>query len=155
MAGCTCRCCDDRWLARTSLFPNASVDSGVDTIAEKTLLTGGVACYQIIRRQISSIWRSSPRAESAGICDASGLSELKSRHWSLASTWHPAAIETIERVAQRIGEHRLDHWLKRLRAGRRVRHAVLTPAEALSHPHHRPATWCTGAWHLRSRPLAQ
>jgi crotonobetainyl-CoA:carnitine CoA-transferase CaiB-like acyl-CoA transferase len=29
------------------LFPHASVDSGVDPVAESTLLTGGVACYQI------------------------------------------------------------------------------------------------------------
>ena len=87
------------------LFPHASVDSGVDPIAEQTLLTGGVACYQI--------YQTSDRHHLAlgalelkfwqAFCEAAGLSELKSRHWELGEApGSPAARETIDLVAQRI-----------------------------------------------------
>jgi len=121
------------------LFPHASVDSGVDPVAEQTLLTGGVACYQIYQTSDQQhlavgalelkFWQS--------FCEAAGLSELKSRHWELGEApGTPAASATIERVAQRIGEHPLEHWLNVFDPVDACVTPVLTPAEALAHPHH-------------------
>ncbi len=120
-------------------FPHASVDSGVDPIAEKTLLTGGVACYQIY--QTSDLQHLAVGALELkfwqAFCDAAGLSELKSQHWELGEApGTPAASATIERVAQRIFEHPLEHWLKVFDTVDACVTPVLTPAEALSHPHH-------------------
>ena len=120
-------------------FPHASVDSGVDPVAEQTLLTGGVACYRIYLT-------SDNRALAVGalelkfwqaFCDAIGLSELRSRHWELGETpGSPAAMETVERVTQRIAQHTLEHWLRVFAAVDACVTPVLTPAEALAHPHH-------------------
>ena len=79
------------------LFPHASVDSGVDPVAESTLLTGGVACYQI--------YQTSDRHHLAvgalelkfwqAFCEAAGLNELKSRHWELGEApGSPSAVAT-------------------------------------------------------------
>ena len=121
------------------LFPHASVDSGVDPVAESTLLTGGVACYQI--------YQTSDRHHLAvgalelkfwqAFCEASGLNELKSRHWELGEApGSPSAVATIKLVAQRIAEHPIRHWLKVFEPVDACVTPVLTPAEALSHPHH-------------------
>ena len=120
-------------------FPHAAVDSGAEPIAERTLLAGGVACYQIYetsdRRQLAvgalelKFWQA--------FCDAAGLSELKSRHWELGEApGSEAAMATIKLVAQRIKQHTLDHWLKAFDAADACVTPVLTPAEALAHPHH-------------------
>jgi crotonobetainyl-CoA:carnitine CoA-transferase CaiB-like acyl-CoA transferase len=121
------------------LFPHASVDSGVDPLAESTLLTGGVACYQI--------YQTSDRHHLAvgalelkfwqAFCEAAGLNELKSRHWELGEApGSPAAVATIRLVAQRIYEHPIKQWLKVFEPVDACVTPVLTPAEALSHPHH-------------------
>jgi crotonobetainyl-CoA:carnitine CoA-transferase CaiB-like acyl-CoA transferase len=121
------------------MFPNASVDSGVDPIAEQTLLTGGVACYQIYQtsdQQHLAVGALELKFWQA-FCDASGLSKLKSRHWELGEVpGTTAAMATIEQVAQRIAEHPLDHWLSVFDPVDACVTPVLTPAEALSHPHH-------------------
>lgn len=120
-------------------FPHASVDSGVDPVAERTLLTGGVACYQIYetsdRRQLVvgalelKFWQA--------FCDAAGLGELKSRHWELGEApGSEAALATIKLVAQRIAERTLEHWLTAFDPVDACVTPVLTPAEALAHPHH-------------------
>ncbi len=120
-------------------FPHASVDSGVDPVAERTLLTGGVACYQIYqtsdRRHIAvgalelKFWQA--------FCDAAGLGELKSRHWELGETpGSEAALATIDLVAQRIALHTVEHWLTAFDPVDACVTPVLKPAEALAHPHH-------------------
>ena len=126
------------------LFPHASVDSGVDPIAEQTLLTGGVACYQI--------YQTSDRHHLAlgalelkfwqAFCEAAGLSELKSRHWELGEApGSPSAIETIELVAQRIAAASARALAQSVRAGRCVRYAgvdsrrsALAPASSGAQP---------------------
>ena len=121
------------------LFPHASVDSGVDPVAERTLLTGGVACYQIYQtsdRQHLALgalelkfWQT--------FCEAAELTELRSRHWELGEApGLPAALETIELVAQRMAAHPLAYWLKVFEPVDACITPVLTPAEALLHPHH-------------------
>ena len=121
------------------LFPHASVDSGVDPVAESTLLTGGVACYQIYQTSDQhhlavgalelKFWQA--------FCEAAGLSELKSRHWELGEApGSPRRLPRSELVAQRIAEYPLKHWLKVFEPVDACVTPVLTPAEALSHPHH-------------------
>ena len=121
------------------LFPNASVDSGVYPVAEHTLLTGGVACYQIYRtsdHQHLAVGALELKFWQA-FCDAAGLSDLKPRHWELGEApGSPSATETIELVTQRIAEHPLEHWLTAFEGVDACVTPVLTPAEALSHPHH-------------------
>ena len=120
-------------------FPHASVDSGVDPVAERTLLTGGVACYQIYetsdRHHLAvgalelKFWQA--------FCEAAGLSELKSRHWELGEApGSQPAFATIELVAQRMAQHTLEHWLTAFDPVDACVTPVLTPAEALAHPHH-------------------
>ena len=108
------------------LFPHASVDSGVDPIAEQTLLTGGVACYQI--------YQTSDRHHLAlgalelkfwqAFCEAAGLSELKSRHWELGEApGSPSAIrdDRAGRAAYRRTSAR--SLAESVRASRCVRYA--------------------------------
>ena len=120
-------------------FPHASVDSGVNPVAERTLLTGGVACYQVYqasdRRHLAvgalelKFWQA--------FCEAAGLGELKARHWELGEApGSEAAFVTIELVAQRIAQHTLEHWLTAFDPVDACVTPVLTPAEALAHPHH-------------------
>ena len=122
------------------LFPNASVDSGIEPIAERTLLTGGVACYQIYQTQDRKylavgalelkFWKT--------FCEAAGLHELKARHWELGeAAGSEAAMATVERVAARIAEQPLAYWLSVFDPVDACVTPVLTPAEALAHPHHR------------------
>ena len=121
------------------LFPHASVDSGVDPVAERTLLTGGVACYQIYQtsdHQHLALGALELKFWQA-FCEAARLPELKSRHWELGEApGSPAALETIERVEQRIAAHPLEHWLHVFESVDACVTPVLTPAEALAHPHH-------------------
>lgn len=121
------------------IFPHASVDSGLDPVAESTLLTGGVACYQIYKTSDAKhlavgalelkFWQA--------FCDAAGWGDLRSRHWEFGEApGTPAARATIELVAQRIAQHPLQHWLKLFAPVDACVTPVLTPAEALAHPHH-------------------
>ena len=122
------------------LFPHASVDSGIDPVAEQTLLTGGVACYQIYRTSDQhhlavgalelKFWQA--------FCEAVGLGGLKSHHWELGEAPGSAAARaTIEIVKQRVAQHPLKHWLDVFETVDACVTPVLTPAEALSYPHHR------------------
>ena len=121
------------------VFPHASVDSGVMPIAEQTLLTGGVACYQIYETadgQALAVGALELKFWQA-FCDAVGLSELRTRHWELGEApGSPAALETIDLAAQRISRHSLQHWLAIFETVDACVTPVLTPAEALAHPHH-------------------
>ncbi len=121
------------------LFPHASVDSGVDPVAGSTLLTGGVACYQIYRtsdRQHLAVGALELKFWQA-FCDACDMSELKSRHWELGEApGSVAARATIDQVAQQIAQRPLEYWLKACEAVDACVTPVLTPTEALAHPHH-------------------
>ncbi|MEP6608725.1 MAG: CaiB/BaiF CoA-transferase family protein [Burkholderiaceae bacterium] len=122
------------------LFAHASVDCGVAPVAGRTLLTGGVACYQIYGTSDDQhlavgalelkFWRA--------FCEAAGLSELASRHWEFGEApGSPEALHTVNMVARHIAQHPLEHWLPIFDSVDACVTAVLTPAEALAHPHHR------------------
>jgi len=119
------------------VFPHADLDAGVTPRAEHTLLTGAVACYRVYRtaddRHLAvgalelKFWQA--------FCDAAGLSQLRSRHWSLGEAPDSdAARDTIAQVAARIASRPLSDWEARFGAADCCVTPVLTPAEALAHP---------------------
>ena len=121
------------------LFPHASVDAGVNPVAGLTLLTGGVACYQIyltadghalaVGALELKFWQA--------FCEAAGLRELKTRHWELGEApGSTEALKTIALVAERIAQHTREHWLASFDTVDACVTPVLTPSEALAHPHH-------------------
>jgi len=122
------------------LFPHASIDGGLAPIAGKTLLTGGAACYQIYQTADDhalavgalelKFWQA--------FCEAVGLHALKSRHWELGEApGSTAASNTVELVTERIAQHTRAHWLAVFDTVDACVTPILTPAEALQHPHHR------------------
>jgi crotonobetainyl-CoA:carnitine CoA-transferase CaiB-like acyl-CoA transferase len=99
-----------------------------------------VACYRVYRtadgRHLAvgalehKFWKA--------FCGAAGLPELEGRHWAYGEMpGSDAARETIDRVARRIGEKALTEWVPVFDAVDCCVTPVLTPAEALEHPHHR------------------
>jgi crotonobetainyl-CoA:carnitine CoA-transferase CaiB-like acyl-CoA transferase len=121
-------------------FPHAELDTGRTPQAERTLLTGGVACYRVYRtadgRHLAlgalehKFWKA--------FCDAAGLPHLVDRHWAFdEAPGSAAAAETIAEVARHIGQRTLAEWESALAAADCCATPVLTPAEALAHPHHR------------------
>jgi len=120
-------------------FPHAELDAGTSPIAQRTLLTGGVACYRVYRtadgRHLAvgalefKFWKA--------FCDAAGLPELVERHWTHGeAAGSDAAQETIARVAQRIAQETAAAWEQVFAQVDCCVTPVLTPAEALAHPHH-------------------
>lgn len=121
-------------------FPHADLDGGHTPRAEQTLLTGGVACYRVYRtadhRHLAvgaleyKFWKA--------FCEAAGLADLVDRHWARGEApGSPAAHETVERVAARLRQRTCAEWLATFDAFDCCVTPVLTPAEALAHPHHR------------------
>lgn len=121
-------------------FPLAELDAGGVPLAERSLLTGGVACYRAYRtaddRHLAvgalehKFWKA--------FCLAVGLPELVQRHWAYGEApGSAAAAETIDRVTRRLREKALADWLAVFEAVDCCVTPVLTPAEALAHPHHR------------------
>ncbi len=120
-------------------FPHADLDAGARPIAQRTLLTGGVACYRAYRtadgRHLAvgalefKFWQA--------FCEAAGLLELVDRHWTHGEApGSEAAGETIARVAQRIAQETAAEWERVFAQVDCCVTPVLTPAEALAHPHH-------------------
>jgi crotonobetainyl-CoA:carnitine CoA-transferase CaiB-like acyl-CoA transferase len=120
-------------------FPHTDVDAGIDPVAERTLLTGGAACYRVYTtadgKQLAvgalelKFWQV--------FCEAAGLGELKDRHWSHGEVpGSSAAIETITRVTARIAQRTCAEWERRFEGVDACVTPVLTPAAALAHPHH-------------------
>jgi crotonobetainyl-CoA:carnitine CoA-transferase CaiB-like acyl-CoA transferase len=120
-------------------FPHADLDAGDVPHAQRTLLTGGAACYRVYRtadgRDLAvgalehKFWRA--------FCDAIGRPQLVERHWAHGEApGSQAALATIAEVAARIGERTLAEWEAALDAADCCATPVLTPAEALAHPHH-------------------
>ena len=121
-------------------FPHAELDAGRTPHAERSLLTGGVACYRVYRtadgRHLAvgalehKFWRA--------FCTAAGLPELVERHWAYGEApGSEAALDTIDRVGRRVGEKTLAEWVAVFDPVDCCTTPVLTPAEALVHPHHR------------------
>jgi alpha-methylacyl-CoA racemase len=121
-------------------FPHADLDSGSQPVAERTLLTGGAACYRVYRtaddRHLAvgalehKFW--------AAFCEAAALPHLIERHWSRGEApGSPAARETVEQVAARLRQRPRAEWEVAFAAVDCCVTPVLTPAEALAHPHHR------------------
>jgi crotonobetainyl-CoA:carnitine CoA-transferase CaiB-like acyl-CoA transferase len=121
-------------------FPHADLDAGGEPQAQRTLLTGGVACYRVYRtadgRHLAvgalefKFWK--------GFCTAVGLADLVERHWTCGEApGSDAARDTIARVAERIAQRTCDAWVQVFATVDCCVTPVLTPAEALAHPHHR------------------
>jgi crotonobetainyl-CoA:carnitine CoA-transferase CaiB-like acyl-CoA transferase len=118
-------------------FPHAELDAGAAPRAGDTLLTGGVPCYQVYEcadgRHLAvaalewKFWRA--------FCDAVGLPDLKTRHWSLGdSAGSTAAQADTARVAAHLRTQPLAHWTALLDPVDCCTTPVLTPAEALAQP---------------------
>ncbi|MGZ8253461.1 MAG: CoA transferase, partial [Burkholderiaceae bacterium] len=121
-------------------FPLAELDAGGVPRAEQSLLTGGVACYRVYRtvdgRHLAvgalehKFWKA--------FCVAAGLPELVDRHWAYGEApGSNAATETIDHVARRVREKSLAEWVAVFDAVDCCTTPVLTPAQALEHPHYR------------------
>jgi crotonobetainyl-CoA:carnitine CoA-transferase CaiB-like acyl-CoA transferase len=69
---------------------------------------------------------------------AAGLPELVERHWAYGEApGSAAAIETIDSVGSRLRQKTLAEWETAFDRVDCCTTPVLTPAEALEHPHHR------------------
>jgi alpha-methylacyl-CoA racemase len=121
------------------IFPHGDLDAGCTPVAGRTLLTGGAPCYRIYetadRRHLAvgalelKFWQA--------FCDAAGLPQLRDRHWALGLA--PGNAESGEVTAQveaRIRARSLQQWEEIFAAVDACVTPVLTPAEALAHPHH-------------------
>jgi crotonobetainyl-CoA:carnitine CoA-transferase CaiB-like acyl-CoA transferase len=121
------------------VFPHGDLDSGVRPQPGQTLLTGGVACYQVYAcadgRHLAvgalelKFWRN--------FCAGVGLDALADAHWSLDAAQAPGmpgARAVIEQVAAHLCTHTLAHWLEQLAHSDACVAPVLSPAEALDHP---------------------
>ena len=122
------------------IFPHADLDAGQVPVAGRTLLTGGAPCYRIYQtadgRYLAvgalelKFWQA--------FCDAAGLAGLRERHWALGLEPGSAASgEVTQQVAARIRQRTRDEWEADFADVDACVTPVLTPAEALAHPHHR------------------
>lgn len=117
-------------------FPHADHDAGSAPQAGATLLTGGVACYGVyatadgralaVGALEAKFWQA--------FCEAAGLPELAPHHWTRGEAPGSAAARaTTARVAARIVQQPLAHWLAVFANVDACVTAVLKPAEALAH----------------------
>lgn len=122
------------------IFPHGDLDAGRAPVAGSTLLTGGAPCYRIYPtaddRHLAvgalelKFWQA--------FCDAAGLAELRERHWALGLAPGSEAAEDVTRqVAARIRQKTRAEWEAIFAEVDACVTPVLTPAEALAHPHHR------------------
>jgi crotonobetainyl-CoA:carnitine CoA-transferase CaiB-like acyl-CoA transferase len=99
-----------------------------------------VACYRVYRtadgRHLAvgalehKFWKA--------FCAAAELPELVDRHWACGEApGSDAAHQTIDRVAARVRERTLAEWIVLFDRVDCCVTPVLSPAEALAHPHHR------------------
>ena len=122
------------------IFPHADLDAGQVPVAGRTLLTGGAPCYRIYPtadgRHLAvgalelKFWQA--------FCDAAGLAELRDRHWALGlAPGSEESTEVANRVAEKVRQKTRGDWEEVFGAVDACVTPVLTPAEALAHPHHR------------------
>jgi crotonobetainyl-CoA:carnitine CoA-transferase CaiB-like acyl-CoA transferase len=118
-------------------FAHAQLDGGSTPVAERSLLTGGAPCYRVYETADGGelavgalelkFWQA--------FCDAIGLPELRSGHWSLGEApGSEAAARTAQRVAERLRAQPLPHWVAIFSRVDACVAPVLKPAEALAHP---------------------
>ena len=135
------------------IFPHGDLDAGEVPAAGRTLLTGGAPCYRIyptaddgdlaVGALELKFWQS--------FCDAAGLAELRGQHWSLGlAPGSEASDEVARRVAARVRQKTRAEWEAVFADVDACATPVLTPAEALAHPHHR----ARGLVHRRGRVTA-
>ncbi len=121
------------------IFPHGDLDAGQVPVAGKTLLTGGAPCYRIYPTADDKhlavgalelrFWQT--------FCDAAGLSELREKHWALGlAPGSDASNEVTKTVAARIRQKTRHKWEEVFAEVDACVTPVLTPAEALAHPHH-------------------
>ena len=121
------------------IFPHGDLDAGQVPVAGRTLLTGGAPCYKVYAtsdgRHLAvgalelKFWQA--------FCDAVGLAELRDSHWACGLVpGSRASDEVTRRVASRIGEKTRAEWEAVFAGIDACVTPVLTPAEALAHPHH-------------------
>ena len=121
------------------VFPHGDLDSGCTPVAGATLLTGGAPCYRTYDtadgRQLAvgalelKFWQA--------FCDAAGLPDLRDRHWALGlAPGSREAEEVAHQVAARVRGKTLSDWEAVFARVDACVTPVLTPAEALAHPHH-------------------
>jgi crotonobetainyl-CoA:carnitine CoA-transferase CaiB-like acyl-CoA transferase len=121
------------------VFPHGDLDSGTTPTAGATLLTGGVACYQVYfcadGRHLAvgalelKFWRN--------FCAAVGLDALTDVHWSTDAAQAPGsagARATTAQVAAHLATQPRAHWLAQLAGADACAAPVLTPADALAQP---------------------
>jgi len=121
------------------IFPHGDLDAGQVPVAGKTLLTGGAPCYRIYPTADDKhlavgalelrFWQT--------FCDAAGLSALREKHWALGlAPGSDASNEVTKTVAARIRQKTRHKWEEVFAEVDACVTPVLTPAEALAHPHH-------------------
>ena len=121
------------------IFPHGDLDAGQVPVAGRTLLTGGAPCYQIYPtadgRHLAvgalelKFWQA--------FCDAAGLRELRNRHWTLGLVpGSEASAEVGKAVSDRVRQKTQDDWGRVFADVDACVTPLLTPAEALAHPHH-------------------
>ncbi len=118
-------------------FAHAQLDGGSVPVAGQSLLTGGAPCYRVYTTADGGelavgalelkFWQA--------FCEAIGLPELASNHWSLGEApGSEAARFTAQRVAERLRTQTLAHWTAIFGRVDACVAPVLTPNQALAHP---------------------
>jgi crotonobetainyl-CoA:carnitine CoA-transferase CaiB-like acyl-CoA transferase len=121
------------------IFPHGDLDAGHAPIAGQTLLTGGAPCYRLYEtadgRHLAvgalelKFWQA--------FCDAAGLADLREQHWTRGLTpGSEASDEVAAKVAERMRSRTQADWEAVFDVVDACTTPVLTPAEALAHPHH-------------------
>jgi len=122
-----------------NIFPHGDLDAGQTPVAGETLLTGGAPCYGVYEtadRQYLAVGALELKFWQA-FCDAAGLPELRERHWALGlAPGSDASVAVTREVAARVREKTRRQWEEVFAAVDACVTPVLTPAEALAHPHH-------------------
>jgi crotonobetainyl-CoA:carnitine CoA-transferase CaiB-like acyl-CoA transferase len=122
------------------LFPVSDLDAGKTPVAERTLLTGGAGCYGVYETADGQYFALGALELKFWqiFCDAASLSELKPHHWSLGEApGSSAALATRARVAARLQEKTRKEWESVFAGVDCCITPILSPAEALTQPHHR------------------
>jgi len=136
-----------------NIFPHGDLDAGQVPIAGKTLLSGGVPCYRIYETadgQHVAVGALELKFWQA-FCDAAGLPELRNQHWALGTAPGSAeSNEALRKVAATMGQKTRREWEAVFADVDACVTPVLTPAEALAHPHHR----ARGLVHRRGKVTA-
>jgi len=121
------------------IFPHGDLDAGRTPVAGRTLLTGGAPCYRVYETadgQHLAVGALELKFWQA-FCDAAGLAPLREQHWARGlAPGSDASNAVTTTVAGRIREKTRREWEEVFAGVDACVTPVLTPAEALAHPHH-------------------